>query len=89
MKVQDITVAEMTAAQLKELIRSAVREALQEIFGDADAEPELRPGFEEKLHQAVAHIAPDERSSPVEKLIDQLADAGYAASLFSTETDAE
>jgi hypothetical protein len=37
MQIPDVTVAEMSAAQLKELILSAVREALQEFFGDAEA----------------------------------------------------
>jgi hypothetical protein len=89
MEIPDVTLAEMTAAQLKELIQSAVREALQEILGDADTESELRPGLEEKLRQAVARIAPGERPFPAEKAIGQLEDASYAESLFSTENDVE
>jgi hypothetical protein len=88
MQIPDVTVAEMSAAQLKELILSAVREALQEFFGDADADAELRPGLEEKLRQAVAHIASGERPSAIDRLTDSPGSASYAETLFSNGTEA-
>jgi len=57
MGVEDKTVAEMTATQLKTLIQSAVKEAMQEFLGDPDAGLELRPEFEERLREAVAYVA--------------------------------
>jgi hypothetical protein len=38
MEIGDKTVAEMAATQLKALIQSAVKEALQEILEDPDAD---------------------------------------------------
>jgi hypothetical protein len=57
MAVEDMTVAEMTGMQLRELIQSAVKEILQEILGDPDAGLERRPEFEERLRQATAYVA--------------------------------
>jgi hypothetical protein len=70
--MEDITVAEMTAMQLKTLIQSAVKETLQEILRDPDAGLELRPEFEERLCQAVAHVASGGRLLSTEELASQL-----------------
>lgn len=74
MEIQDKTVAEMTATQLKALIQSAVKEALQEILEDPDADLELKPEFEERLRQAVAHVASGGQLLSVEELTSQLED---------------
>lgn len=60
MTMEDITVAEMTASQLKALVQSAVKEALREALGDPDAGLALRPEFEERLRQAVGRDVPAE-----------------------------
>ncbi len=54
MEVEVKAVAEMPATQLKALIRSAVKEVLQEIIRDPDGNLDSRSEFEERLHQAVA-----------------------------------
>ena len=74
MAVEDITVAEMTAMQLKELIQSAVKETLQEILGDPDAGLKLRPEFEERLRQATAYVAEGGRLLSMEELASKGAD---------------
>ena len=74
MEVEDKTVAEMTTLQLKTLIRSAVKEALEEIIGDPDADLELRPEFEERLRQAVAYVASGGRLLSMEELTSRLED---------------
>jgi hypothetical protein len=74
-EVEDKTVAEMTAAQLKTLIQSAVKEALQEILRDPDANLELRPEFEERLHQAVAYAASGGHLLSMQELTNQLEEA--------------
>jgi hypothetical protein len=74
MEVEDKTVAEMTATQLKALIQSAVKEALQEILEDPDADLELRPEFEERLRQAVVHVASGGQLLSMEELTGQLED---------------
>ena len=76
MEVGDITVAEMTAIQLKMLIQSAVREALQEVLEDFDAGLELRPEFEERLHQAMSYLASGGHLLSLEELTSQLEGAG-------------
>ena len=68
MGVENITVAEMTAVQLRMLIQSAVKEALQEVLGDPDAGLELRPEFEERLRQAVAYVASGRHMLSMEEL---------------------
>jgi hypothetical protein len=72
MNVEDKTVAEMTASQLKNLIQSAVKEALQEIIEDPDADLELRPEFEERLRQAAAYVASGGQLLSMEELTNQL-----------------
>jgi len=72
---EDVTVAEMTARELKMLIQNALTEALQEIFGDPDADLELRPEFEERLHQAVAYVTAGGRLLSMQELTSQLEDA--------------
>jgi CRP-like cAMP-binding protein len=74
--VEDITVAEMTAQQLKMLIRSALKEALQEVLGDPDIGLELRPEFEERLRQAVAYVASGGRLLSLEELAGELEGPG-------------
>ena len=70
--MEDITVAEMTAMQLKTLIQSAVKEVLQEILRDPDVGLELRPEFEERLRQAVTHVASGGHLLSMEELTSQL-----------------
>jgi hypothetical protein len=70
--MEDITVAEMTAMQLKTLIQSAVKETLQEMLRDPDTGLELRPEFEVRLRQAVTHVASGGRLLSIEELINQL-----------------
>jgi hypothetical protein len=72
MNVEDMTVAEMTASQFKNLIQSAVKEALQEILEDPDADLELRPEFEERLRQAAAYVASGGQLLSMEELTNQL-----------------
>ena len=74
--LKDMTVADMTAQELRTLIQSALREALQEVLGDPDADLELRPEFEERLRQAVSYVASGGRLLSVEELNSQLEDAG-------------
>jgi hypothetical protein len=76
MEIGDKTVAEMTAAQLKTLIQNAVKEALQEILEDPDADLELRPEFEERLHQAAAYVAAGGHLLSLEELTGQLESTG-------------
>ena len=71
MTMEDITVAEMTASQLKALVQSAVKEALREALGDPDAGLALRPEFEERLRQAVTYVASDGHLLSMEELVDQ------------------
>lgn len=68
MGIEDITVAEMTAVQLKKLVRNAVRETLQQVPGDPDAGLELRPEFEERLRQATDYVASGGRLLSMEEL---------------------
>jgi len=72
MKIEDTTVAEMTVMQLKSLVQSAVKEALQEILTDPDAGLELRSEFEERLRQAQAYIASGGHLLSMEELTSQL-----------------
>jgi hypothetical protein len=74
--LEDVSVAEMTAQELKVLIQSALREALEEVLGDPDADLELRPEFEDRLRQAVDYVASGGRLLSMEELISQLEDAG-------------
>jgi hypothetical protein len=74
MEVEDKIVAEMTATQLKALIQSAVKEALQEILEDPDADLELRPEFEGRLRQAVVHVASGGQLLSMKELTSQLED---------------
>jgi signal recognition particle GTPase len=73
--VEDITVAQMTAHELKKLIQSAFREALQEILADPDVGLELRPEFEERLRQATAYVAAGGHLLSMEDLTSQIEDA--------------
>lgn len=68
----NMPVAEMTALQLRTLIRSALKEALQEVLGDPDAGLELRPEFEERLCQTVSYVTPGGRLLSMEELTSQL-----------------
>ena len=52
-----IRVAEMTADQLKVLIRETVKETLQDLFTDPDLGLALRPEFEERLRQSVGYVS--------------------------------
>jgi hypothetical protein len=61
-------VAEMTVRELKMLIQSALKEALEEMLEDPDAGLELRPGFEEELRQTVAYVAAGGRLLSLEEL---------------------
>jgi len=70
---ENIPVTEMTARELKTLIQSALREALEEAFGDPDAGLELRPEFEEELRQTVAYVAAGRRLLSLEELIQTVA----------------
>ena len=70
--VKDITVAQMTIPQLKTLIQSTVKETLLEVLGDPDAELELKPEFEERLRQAVAHVTSDGQLLSMDELIGEL-----------------
>ncbi len=72
--VGDIPVAEMTASELKVLVQSAVEEVLREMFRDPDAGLELRPAFEERLHQARDYVTSGGHLLAMEELIDQLED---------------
>ena len=65
------SVAEMTALQLKTLIQSALKEALQEVLGDPDAGLELRPEFEERLRQTVSYVTSGGRLLSMEELTSQ------------------
>ena len=68
----NMPVAEMTALQLRTLIRSALKEALQEVLGDPDAGLELRPEFEERLRQTVSYVTSGGRLLSMEELTSQL-----------------
>ena len=70
---EDIPVAKITARELNMLIQSALKEALEEVFGDPDAGLELRPEFEEELRQAVAYVAAGGRLLSLEELIQTVA----------------
>jgi len=74
--VEDITVAEMTAQQLRTLIQSALKEALQEVLGDPDIGLELRPEFEERLRQAMAYVTSGGRLLSIEELTSELEGTG-------------
>jgi hypothetical protein len=74
--LKDVTVAEMTAQELRTLIQSALKEALQEVLGDPDADLELRPEFEERLRQAVNYVASGGRLLSMEELNSRLEDVG-------------
>jgi len=60
----------------KMVAQSALKETLQKVPGDPDADLELRPGFEERLRQAVAYVASGGSLLPMEELTGQLEDAG-------------
>jgi len=70
----EMTVAEMTAIELKTLVQSAVRETLQDILGDPDAGLELSPEFEERLQRAVSYAASGGHLLSMRELADQLED---------------
>ena len=72
MGMNDKTVAEMTALQLKALIQSAIKEALQEILGDPDVGLELRSGFEQRLRQEMDYVSSGGCLLSLEELTDQL-----------------
>jgi len=72
----EITVAEMTADQLRTLVRSAVKETLWEILGDPDVGLELRSEFEERLRQAVSYVTEGGHLLSMEELISQLEGTG-------------
>ncbi len=74
--VEDIIVGQMTARQLKMLIRNAFKEALQEMLRDPDAGLELRPEFEARLHRAVAHVSSGGHLLSMDELTDELEAAG-------------
>ena len=71
----DTPVTEMTVLELEMLIQSALKEALQEILGDPDVGLELRPEFEERLHQATIYVASGGRLLSMEELTSQLEEA--------------
>ena len=72
---EDMPVAEMTVRDLKMLIQSALKEALEEILEDPDAGLELRCEFEVQLRQAVSYVAAGGRLLSMNELVSQLEDA--------------
>jgi len=76
MGIGEMTVAEMTAVQLKTLVQSAVKETLEEILGDPDVGLKLRPEFESRLRQSVSYVASGGRLLSMEELTSQLEGAG-------------
>lgn len=52
----ELTITEMTVAELKALIRETIEEALWEILADPDAGLELRPEFEKPLRLSLAYV---------------------------------
>jgi len=70
---EDISAAEMTVRELRMLIQSALKEALEEMLEDPDAGLELRPEFEEELRQAMAYVAAGGRLLSLEELIQTVA----------------
>jgi hypothetical protein len=70
--IEDITVGQMTASQLKKLIRSVVEETLQEMLGDPDAGLELSPEFEQRLRQAVTYVSSGGHLLSMNELTDEL-----------------
>jgi hypothetical protein len=74
--LKDVTVADMTAQELRTLIQNALKEALQEVLGDPDADLELKPEFEQRLRQAVNYVASGGRLLSMAELNSQLEDAG-------------
>ena len=72
MGMNDKTVAEMTALQLKALIQSAIKEALQEILGDPDVGLDLRSGFEQRLRQEMDYVSSGGCLLSLKELTDQL-----------------
>jgi hypothetical protein len=74
MRANDVTVAEMTALQLKTLVQGAVKEALQEVFDESETELELRPEFEEQLRQRTEDVASGGQLLSMEDLTGRLKD---------------
>lgn len=73
LETKEVKVAEMTAEQLKMLIRETVRETLQDLFEDPDLGLELRPEFAERLRQSVAYVASGGDLLSLEELTQSLA----------------
>ena len=70
---EDMPVAEMTVRELKMLIQSALKEALEEMLEDPDAGLELRPEFEVQLRQAASYVAAGGRLLSLEELVQTVA----------------
>ena len=65
----DKTVADLTVAELREMIRETVSEALAELLEDPDDGLELREEFVEELE---ARLQSDEATVPAEEVYDRL-----------------
>lgn len=66
------TVADLTPAELRELIEAAVDEKLVEFFGDPDEGLELRPEVVERLKRQMKRVADGERGVPLAEAIRSL-----------------
>jgi len=66
-KVKDLTIGE-----LRELIRETVEQTLFELFGDPDAELELREEIKERLRRSFAAEDKGEPTIPAEKVVQDL-----------------
>jgi hypothetical protein len=69
----DAMIADLTVEQLKELVRVAVREALEDLLPDPDAGLELRDEVVELLREARKNMdAGTQRTVPAEQVWSEL-----------------
>jgi len=66
------TVADMTVADLKTLIRDTIEEVLLEMLCDPDLGLELRPEFEQRLQKAMAYMEAGGKTLSLEEMTARL-----------------
>lgn len=68
----DVTVAQMTKEELREMIEAIVEQKFLELFGDVDEGLEIRPEVREQLLRQRKAVAAGERGRPFEEVVRKL-----------------
>ena len=74
-----VTVAQMTKAELVELIESSIEQKLLEMLGDPDEGLPIRKSVRERLLRQKQAVAAGERGEPLDEVVRKLGLEGFGA----------